>query len=44
MICRRNQLQGIGGLAKLILLKYDHFGIFLEVLIECGAFMFYVYR
>jgi len=33
-----------GGVEKLILLKYAHFGMYLEVLIECGAFIYSVYR
>lgn len=40
----RNQLIEIGGLGKLILLKYAPFGIFSEALIECGLFIFCVYR
>lgn len=32
------------GLGKWILLRLDHFGICLEVLIECGVFSFCVYR
>ena len=34
----------IDGLEKPTLLRFAHFHIYLEVLIECGAFIFCVYR
>jgi len=33
-----------GGWEKLTLLRSAHFGMYLEVLTECGAFIYYVYR